>query len=92
MSGLSSSGLVLHLSAGSISEDKPIAVNNLYDFAGSFAPNTGYTVSISTQPLGNTCTIANGDGTVGTTPIDTVDVTCGAVITLIWDSGTWGQK
>jgi hypothetical protein len=42
---------------------------------GSVAVGANYTVSITGQPTGRTCTIANGSGTA-TGPVDNIAVTC----------------
>lgn len=89
LSGLSGSGLVLHLDAGSITEDRAIGDDGLYAFAASVAPGASYNVSIGTQPVGQSCTLANASGTMGNADIDNVAVTCGDG--LIWDQGDWGN-
>ena len=91
VSGLTGSGLVLHLHAGSIDEDKPIANNGLYQFAASVPNGTAFTLSVNTQPSGQTCTPTIASGTMGTSPIDNADIGCASGTHLIWDSGTWGQ-
>lgn len=91
VSALSGSGLVLHLDAGSVAEDLPIAANGLYDFVASVPTGIGWAVSVASQPSGQTCTIANASGTMGSIDIDNVDVSCGEIPELIWDQGNWGQ-
>lgn len=88
VSGLSSSGLVLHLSATAISEDHAISGNGPYDFAASVSTGTSWTVSVQAQPSGQTCQVTNASGTMGSSTVDSVDVTCGSN-TLIWDQGNW---
>jgi hypothetical protein len=90
VSGLSGSGLVLHLAAGSIAEDKPVAHNGLYDFAASVPPGTAFTLSVKPQPAGQTCAFAVSGGSMGTADIDNADVVCGG--NLKWDTGNWGQN
>ncbi|MGB8636453.1 MAG: hypothetical protein WCD66_05540 [Rhodanobacteraceae bacterium] len=89
VSGLSGSGLVLHLHAGSIDEDKPIAANGLYRFAASVPTGTTYSLTVGTQPAGQTCSFTISGGNMGTSNIDNADLTCSG--NLQWDSGTWGQ-
>jgi hypothetical protein len=91
VSGLAGTGLVLHLAAGSIAEDKAIAGNGLYDFAASVPPGTAYALSIKTQPSGQTCTLGITGGTMGSADVANADVACANTPKLIWDSGTWGQ-
>jgi hypothetical protein len=92
VSGLTGTGLVLHLAAGSTAEDKPIAANGVYDFAASVAPGTAYTLSAKSQPSGQTCTLSIGSGTMGSADIGNANVACANVSKLMWDSGTWGQN
>ncbi|MGH6682614.1 MAG: hypothetical protein ACRECA_01595 [Pseudolabrys sp.] len=87
VAGLSGSGLVLHLAAGSIAEDKPIGGSGLYNFIHPVPPGVVYTLSIKTQPNGQTCSLQTTGGTMGTTPFDNADVSCGG--NLIWDRGSW---
>lgn len=91
VSGLTGSGLALHLDAGAVSEDLPIAANGLYQFAASVPTGTAYTVSVGSQPTGQNCHVANATGTIGSNDVDNVDVACGAIPALIWDQGDWGQ-
>lgn len=91
VTGLSGGSLVLHLSAGAINENRSIARNGPYRFAASIPPGTAYTVSIDTQPNGQSCGLANATGTMGSTSIDTADASCGASPDLIWNQGNWGQ-
>ena len=94
VSGLAGNGLVLHLAAGAISEDKLVPANGgglrLYTFAKTAAPGTAYTVSIRTQPTGQTCTLSNASGTIPSTPVTNINATCVAgPAGLNWDDGAW---
>lgn len=94
VSGLSGNGLVLHLAAGTVSEDKPVSAQGgalrLYTFANSAPPGTGYVVTITTQPISQTCTLVNATGTLVSTPVDNINATCVAgPAVLNWDDGTW---
>lgn len=91
VSGLAGSDLVLHLTAGAISEDKPISDNGLYNFAASVPPGTAYTLSVTTQPGSQTCSFTTTSGSMGSSDIDNADVACAVTSNLVWDSGTWGQ-
>ncbi len=75
VSGLAASGLVLGLTWGSQTASIAPAVAN-YQFAIEAPSNTAYTVSVKTEPTGQTCTLANATGTVSTTNVTDVDVTC----------------
>ncbi|HET9031960.1 MAG TPA: hypothetical protein VFN25_03540 [Dokdonella sp.] len=94
VSGLSSSGLVLHLAAGAVSENKNLAANGgqpqLYTFAKTASTGSAYTVTITTQPGGQICTLSNASGSIGSTPVDDINVTCVAgPPDLNWDDGAW---
>lgn len=92
LSGLTGSGLVLHLDVGAVNENLPISGNGLYQFAASVLTSTTYTVSVDTQPNGQTCTVANASGTMSSVNIYNVNVSCGVTPSLLWDQGNWGDK
>jgi hypothetical protein len=73
VAGLAGSGLVLRLNGGS---DLTVGTNGPFTFAGGLVSGTPYTVTVGTQPAGQTCTVANGSGTIGTANVDNVAVTC----------------
>jgi hypothetical protein len=73
ISGLTAAGLVLangtdtlSVPAGAASFTMPTAV----------AYGSEYTITVTTQPTGLTCDVANGTGTVGTAAVTNVAVTC----------------
>ncbi|MDR3388561.1 MAG: protease pro-enzyme activation domain-containing protein [Rudaea sp.] len=75
VSGLAASGLVLGLTWGSQTASITPGASN-YQFATEAPSNAAYTVSVQAQPTGQTCTLANATGTVSTTNVSDVDVTC----------------
>ena len=94
VSGLTGNGLVLHLAAGAISEDKPVSANGgglrLYTFAHTAPAGTAYTVTITTQPTGQICTLSNASGSMPSTPVTNINATCVAgPAGLDWDDGAW---
>lgn len=94
VTGLSGSGLVLHLAAGVVSESKPISANGgqpvLYTFAHIVPTGTNYAVNITTQPAGQTCTLTNASGSVGGSHVFDINVSCRVdLVDLIWDQGSW---
>ncbi len=94
VSGLTGNGLVLHLAAVAISEDKLVSANDgglrLYTFADTAPPGTAYTVTITTQPTGQTCTLTNASGTMASSPVTNINAACVAgPEDLIWDDGAW---
>ena len=78
VSGLSGSGLVLRLSTGS---SLAVTTNGNFVFAGSLASGASYQVTVGTQPSApeQTCTVANGTGTIGAGNV-TAAVACVTVI------------
>jgi hypothetical protein len=53
-----------------------VAKNGAFTFTKALTTGTAYKVTISVQPSGETCTVTNGSGTVGTANVTTVDVAC----------------
>lgn len=94
VSGLTGNGLVLHLAAGAISDDKSVSVNGgglrLYTFAKSAPPGTAFVVTIAAQPSVQTCTLSNASGTMASAPIDNINVSCVAGSGgMNWDDDAW---
>ncbi len=75
VSGLTGSGLVLNLNG---STSLPIASNGAFTFTGGLASGTGYAVTVTTQPgtPAQTCTATNDSGTIGTSNVTDIAVTC----------------
>lgn len=75
VSGLAGSGLVLRLNG---SGDLPVAANGAFTFSGGLAAGSSYQVVVATQPAGpvQTCSVANGSGTIGSANVTNVAVTC----------------
>jgi hypothetical protein len=74
VSGLIGSGLVLKLGT----QTAAISANGAYAFATGLAPNTAYAVSVQTQPSSpaQQCTVSNASGSMGTTNVTNVNVSC----------------
>src|SRR4029077_8290817 len=75
ISGLTANGLVLangsdtlNVAAGATSFTMPRPV----------ASGGGYAVTVQSQPAGQNCTVTNGTGTVGTSNVTNIGVSCGA--------------
>ncbi len=75
VSGLAGTGLVLRNNGG---DDLPISANGAFSFASPIASGTAYNVTVKTQPSGpsQSCTVANGAGTIGSADVTNVAVTC----------------
>lgn len=73
ISGLTASGLVLQNNTDTVS---PAANATTFTFGTSLASGASYSVSVKTQPTGQTCTVASGSGTIASANITNVAVTC----------------
>ena len=72
VTGLSGT-LVLQDNGG---DDLTLTANGAFTFATSLTNGDAYTVTVKTNPSGQTCTVANGTGTIAGTNIANVAVTC----------------
>lgn len=73
VSGLVAGGLELKLNGGAAF---PIATDGAYTFPAALADASVYTAMISSQPVGQACTLAHANGTLTGANITDVDVTC----------------
>jgi hypothetical protein len=75
VSGLAGAGLVLQLNGGG---DLPISGNGNFTFETQLASGSQYRVNVAAQPSNPTqvCTVASGAGTIGSTNVTNVRVTC----------------
>jgi len=75
VNGLSGSGLVLQ---NNTADDLAIAGDGGFAFATALPDGNGYDVTVLTQPVGpnQTCTVANGSGTLSGANVTDVGVTC----------------
>jgi hypothetical protein len=55
-----------------------VSANGSFTFTTALASGATYVVTVSTQPTGETCTITNGSGTVGSANVTNVAVACTA--------------
>jgi hypothetical protein len=76
VSGLGSGRSVTLLNNGS--DSLTVSRNGSFAFADLLDDSASYSVTVQTQPVGQTCSVANGSGTLDAegTSIDTVRVTC----------------
>ncbi len=75
ISGLSASGLVLADGSQTVS---PASGAASFTFPTAVDSGTNYSVTVSTQPSGQTCTVTNGSGTVSSASVTSVAVSCAA--------------
>jgi hypothetical protein len=73
IAGLTSAGLTLANGSDSVS---PAAGASIFAFAAPVASGATYAVTVSAQPAGATCSVANANGTVGSAPVTSIAVTC----------------
>ena len=75
IAGLGGSGLVLQLNG---QETLPVSANGAFAFPTRIASGAAYTVTVLGQPTApaQTCTVANGTGSVGSSEVVNVAVTC----------------
>src|SRR5579871_50090 len=83
VSGLSGTGLVLQLNGGN---DLPIVANGPARFTGAIGSGAPYAVAVGTQPSfpAQTCSVANGAGTVGTADVSGIAITCVTSIAILY--------
>src|SRR5271166_2545614 len=72
VSGLSGT-VVLQDNGG---DNLSVSANGSFTFATPVASGAGYNVTVMTYPSGQTCTVANGSGTVASANVTNVAVTC----------------
>ena len=93
VTGLAGSGLVLQDNGG---DDLAVSANGSLKFATQLASGAKYGVTVKTQPSSpsQTCVVSNGSGTVGSSGVVNVTVTCttleatvGVLVTGLTGSG-----
>ena len=75
ISGLTASGLVLANGGTTVS---PAANAMTFTFPTALPSGSSYSVTVQTQPTGLNCTVANASGTIASSSVTGVDVTCAA--------------
>lgn len=73
VSGLNADGLVLASNGATVTVNSGAST---FSFATALASGTAYAVTVQTTPNGLTCSVASGTGTVGTSNVNNVVVTC----------------
>ena len=74
ITGLKSPGLVL--TDGSHAVSPTVNATTFTFFPNGYATGDAYTVSVQTQPTGQTCSVTNGSGTVGAGNVTNIQVAC----------------
>jgi N-acetylneuraminic acid mutarotase len=75
VSGLNSGNSVVLLDNGGNSTT--VSGNHAYTFSTDIASGSGYSVTVSSQPPGQNCSVSNATGTVGNANITNVTISCG---------------
>lgn len=57
-------------------DDLTLTANGVFNFATSLRDTTAYTVTVRTQPAGQSCTVTNGSGTLAGANVTNVAVNC----------------
>ncbi len=65
-------------------DDLTLTDSGPFTFATKVGSGKPYAVTVLTQPAGVTCTVGSGSGTMGSTPITTVTVTCKGSVTFAY--------
>ena len=73
VSGLAAAGLALRDNGGS---PLSIASNGTYNFNQPVASGSGYAVTVASEPLGQSCSVSNGTGTVESGNVTNIAVGC----------------
>jgi hypothetical protein len=76
VSGLVGGSVTLSLNSGA--QTRVVSADGAFAFADAMDSGTGYSVTIAAQPTNPTqsCSIANGDGTLGASDVSDIVVTC----------------
>jgi len=74
LSGLASGATVALLDNGG--DQITLSVNGNFTFPTPLSTGTPYTITVLTQPIGGTCIVTNGSGTVAASNVSDIMVTC----------------
>ena len=58
------------------------SANGTFTFATALATGAPYSVTVQTNPAGQTCTVSDGSGTVGSANVTSVAVSCASAASL----------
>ncbi len=64
-----------------------LSANGAFTFATSLASGAAYSVTVKTNPAGQTCTVTSGSGTIAAANITSVAVTCSSAPPLTFSVG-----
>jgi uncharacterized repeat protein (TIGR03803 family) len=84
ISGLTAGGLILANGSQTVS---PAANATSFVFPTQSTSGTSYSVSVQTEPTGQTCTVSSASGTVTTANVTNVVVTCASEAAVLYSFG-----
>lgn len=84
VTGLSGT-LVLQNNGG---DDRTVTASGAFTFPAALADGSTYSVTVKTQPTGQTCTVTNGTGTISGSNVTNVAVACAASAAAFDFTGT----
>ncbi|MBA4696663.1 MAG: putative Ig domain-containing protein [Legionella sp.] len=85
ITGLTASGLVLQ---NNLTDNLSVAANaTSFTFPTNIAQGSAYSVTVKTQPAGLQCSVTNGSGTMGSSPVTNVAVSCVPVFAYVINAG-----
>ena len=87
VTGLAGGAVVLQNNGG---DDLSVASNGGFTFGTALSGGAAYAVTVRTQPSGQSCTVRNGAGNVGSANVGSVEVSCGTAVAL--PEGDWKQE
>lgn len=76
VTGLAAGEQVTLLNNGTVSDSKTVSADGSFAFDAPVTFNGGYSVTVGTQPTGQTCTVANGAGAGVNANVSSIAVTC----------------
>ena len=68
-------------------DDLSLSADGPFTFGTPLADGSTYAVSVLAQPQGQTCTVANGNGTISSANVTDVTVTCTPIVCAGWFTG-----
>jgi hypothetical protein len=88
LSGMATSKYIILQNNGG--NDINLVGNGSFTFTNPLTTGSSYNVTVLTQPVGQTCVVANGSGTVGGNNVTNVSVTCNNNASSNWGELIWG--
>ncbi|MFK8010399.1 MAG: hypothetical protein AB8B80_00065 [Marinicellaceae bacterium] len=91
--GVSSTGLVLQLTSGAITENLSIDADGVFEFNNLITIGANWSVSISSLPTTPTaleCNLTNNSGTMTAAGVDDLQISC-ADNSMNWNQDNWDE-